>query len=57
MPTSTTVAITPLPHAQGLDLPAYATEHAAGMDLCAATQDDVVLAPGERKLIPTGLAI
>ncbi|MDD3183236.1 MAG: dUTP diphosphatase [Alphaproteobacteria bacterium] len=57
MPTSTTVAITPLPHAQGLDLPAYATEHAAGMDLCAAIQDDVVLAPGERKLIPTGLAI
>lgn len=57
MTTTTTVAITTLPHAQGLDLPAYATEHAAGMDLCAAVQADIVLNPGERKLIPTGLAI
>lgn len=51
------VAITTLAHAEGLDLPAYATEHAAGMDLCAAVTADVVLQPGERKLIPTGLAI
>ncbi len=51
------VAITKLPHAEGLELPAYATEHAAGMDLCAAVKEDVILAPGERKLIPTGLAI
>lgn len=51
------VAITRLPHAEGLDLPAYATEHAAGMDLCAAVKEDVTLHPGERKLIPTGLAI
>lgn len=51
------VAITTLPHAQGLDLPAYATEHSAGMDLCAAVENDIVLNPGERKLIPTGLAI
>ena len=52
-----TVAITTLPHAQGLELPAYATEHAAGMDLCAAVQTDVTLQAGERKLIPTGLSI
>lgn len=51
------VSITVLPHAEGLDLPAYATEHAAGMDLCAAVKEDVVLKVGERKLIPTGLAI
>jgi dUTP pyrophosphatase len=51
------VAVTKLPHAENLDLPAYATEHAAGMDLCAAVQGDVILHPGERKLIPTGLTI
>lgn len=51
------VQIKRLPHAEGLDLPFYATEHATGMDLCAAVKEDVVLAAGERKLIPTGLAI
>ncbi|MGE0109282.1 MAG: dUTP diphosphatase [Bdellovibrionales bacterium] len=51
------VQIKRLPHAEGLDLPSYATEHAAGMDLCAATHEDIVLNVGERKLIPTGLAI
>ena len=51
------IAITTLPHASGLDLPAYATEHAAGMDLCAAVANDVVIEPGRRALIPTGLSI
>ncbi|MDD4615601.1 MAG: dUTP diphosphatase [Alphaproteobacteria bacterium] len=51
------VAIVKLPHAEGLDLPAYATEHSAGMDIYAAVKEDVILAPGERKLIPTGLSI
>ena len=51
------VAITTLPHAEGLALPAYATEHAAGMDLCAAVTQDMVLQAGERKLVPTGLSI
>lgn len=51
------VAITTLPHAEGLGLPAYATEHAAGMDLCAAITNDIVLEPGQRKLVPTGLSI
>ena len=51
------VAITRLSHGDGLDLPAYATEHAAGMDLAAAVADPVVLAPGARALIPTGLAL
>jgi len=52
-----TVSITTLPHAEGLDLPAYATEHAAGMDLCAALANDIVLDPGKRALIPTGLSM
>lgn len=38
-------------------LPVYMTEHAAGMDLCAVLEDAVVLAPGERMLLPTGLAM
>ncbi len=51
------VSVVVLPHAEGLDLPAYATQHAAGMDLCAAVAEEVILKPGERKLIPTGLSI
>jgi dUTP pyrophosphatase len=46
-----------LPHAQGLPLPSYATDGAAGMDLLAAVQDPVVIAMGERRLIPTGLTV
>ncbi len=37
-------------------LPQYMTELAAGMDICALLDDDVTLRPGERSLIPTGLA-
>ena len=55
--TKLAVAITTLPHAEGLALPAYATLHAAGMDLCAAVMDDMVVAPGQRVLVPTGLSI
>lgn len=38
-------------------LPAYMTEHAAGMDLHAALDEPLVVAPGERALVPTGLAL
>jgi len=38
-------------------LPRYMTEHAAGMDVCAAVRSDTTIAPGERVLIPTGIAI
>ncbi len=55
--TKISVAITTLPHAEGLNLPAYATEHAAGMDLCAAIQNDMVIESGKRALVPTGLSI
>ncbi len=44
-----------LAHGAGLDLPAYATEGAAGMDVLAA--EDVVLAPGGRHAVATGLSL
>jgi dUTP pyrophosphatase len=44
-----------LPHAEGLPLPSRATAHSAGMDLVAAVE--VVIGPGERKLVPTGLKV
>src|SRR5271170_4884076 len=55
--TKITVSITVLPHAETLGLPAYATEHAAGMDLCAAIGNDIVIEPGKRALVPTGLSL
>ncbi len=44
-----------LPHFEGLELPAYATKGAAGMDVLAA--EDVSLAPGARHAVATGLAL
>jgi len=44
-----------LDHGDGLPLPAYATAHAAGMDVVAA--EDVTLAPGARHAVATGFAI
>ncbi len=38
-------------------LPRYMTELSSGMDLFAALEEEVTLAPGERKLIPTGIAL
>ena len=49
------VAVMRLAHGEGLDLPAYATEGAAGMDVVSA--EDVVLAPGARHAVATGLAM
>jgi dUTP pyrophosphatase len=51
------VRVRRLPHNQDLPLPAYATDGAAGMDLLAAVEEPVVIGPGQRVLIPTGLAI
>jgi dUTP pyrophosphatase len=53
------IQVSPLPHFQGLALPAYETADAAGMDLRAAVDDSapVTLAPGARAIIPTGLTI
>ena len=49
------VLVRRLPHGKGLDLPAYATEGAAGMDVLAA--EDVTLAPSARHAVATGLAL
>lgn len=54
---TTTIAVRRLPHGADLPLPAYATVHSAGMDLLAALAEPVTLQPGERRLVPTGLAI
>lgn len=51
------VPIARLPHAAGLDLPAYATPAAAGLDLLAAVAEAKTIAAGTRALIPTGIAI
>lgn len=53
------IPVTRLPHGADLPLPAYQTEHAAGMDLLAAVpaDDPVMLAPGARFAVPTGLAM
>ncbi len=55
--TALRAAIRRLPHGAGLPLPAYATALSAGMDLAAAVAEDIVLEPGTRALVPTGLAI
>ena len=51
------IRVVRLPHGLGLPLPAYATPGAAGCDLQAAVDDPVILAPGARALVPTGLLI
>ena len=54
---SVKVDVVQLPHAADLPLPEYATVQSAAVDLLAAVTEGVVLAPGARTLIPTGLAI
>lgn len=49
------VSVKALPHADGLSLPAYATDGSAGLDLRAAIEKDLIIEPFERVLIPTGL--
>lgn len=53
-----TIPVKRLPHAEGLPLPAYESDGAAGMDLRAAVAEDapVTLRPGARDMVPTGLA-
>ncbi len=51
------IPVRKLPHFSGLSLPQYATAGSAGMDLHAAVTEDVLIGPGERALIPTGLII
>ena len=51
------VALVRLPQGDGLPLPDYKSEHAAGADLCAAVREHLTLLPGARALIPTGFSI
>jgi dUTP pyrophosphatase len=55
--TQVEIAVTRLPHNADLPLPAYETEQSAGMDLAAAIDAPLSLAPGARAMVPTGLAI
>ena len=52
-----TVSVSRLPHGTDLPLPGYATMDSAGLDLLAAVDADLALAPGARTLVPTGLVI
>ena len=54
-PEQVPVLVKRLPHGQGLDLPAYATSGAAGMDVVSA--EDVTIAPGGRHAVASGLAV
>jgi dUTP pyrophosphatase len=45
------------PDCDDVPLPRYMTVHAAGMDVCAAVREAVVLEPGQRALIPAGFSI
>ena len=56
-PSSVRISVQRLPHNADLPLPAYETEQSAGMDLAAAIDEALTLAPGQRALVPTGLAI
>jgi len=51
------ISIQRLPHGHDLDSPHYASTHAAGADLRAAIDEDMVLQPGSHTLIPTGFAM
>ncbi len=57
--TDITVSVRPLAHFEGLDLPAYESLGAAGMDVRAAVPEGepIVLAPGQRDMVPTGLSV
>ena len=54
---SVRVQVTRKPGTEDLPLPAYQTEHASGMDLLAAVEKPMVVEPGRRALVPTGLYI
>jgi dUTP pyrophosphatase len=51
------VHITKLKNADGIPLPHYQTEHAAGVDLYAAVEKDIIIDAGKWMLIPTGIAL
>jgi dUTP pyrophosphatase len=54
---SVIIQIKKMENADGLELPSYATVSSAGMDLLAATNEDITIKPGKRVLIKTGISI
>lgn len=54
---SVTIQVVREPNCDDIPLPSYETEHAAGMDLRAAVDEPLTLAPGMRALVPTGIRI
>ena len=54
---SPAVGVVRLPGGGGLPLPAYMSPGAAGADIVAAVSGELVLAPGERALVPTGFSL
>ena len=56
---SVVIRVLCLPHGEGLPLPYYHSEHAAGLDVVAGLAEDepLELAPGARVLVPTGFAL
>jgi dUTP pyrophosphatase len=57
MSQSISISFKRLPHGGDLPVPVYQTADAAGMDLYAAVVEDVVLASGDRALVPTGFSM
>lgn len=51
------IAILQLPGCDDLPLPRYMTEQSAGMDICAAVDQEITILPGRREMISTGIAI
>jgi len=51
------IQIRRLPEGDGLPMPTYMSDRAAGADLCAAIREELTLLPGARALIPTGFCI
>ncbi len=54
---SITVKVLRLPGNEDLPLPAYQSEGAAGMDLTAAVTAELIIAPGQIRMVPTGLRL
>ena len=55
--TTVEVKVIRLPHGHDLPLPEYQSAQAAGLDLLAAVTADVIIPPGQRALVPTGIAL
>jgi len=51
------IGVRVLPEGEGLPLPSYMSEGAAGADACAAVTDELTLLPGARALVPVGFAL